>query len=299
MKIAKPEKSAALTVAALVAIALIWGYNWVQMKIAVEYAPPFLFAAMRNTIGAAVMVLMVLVLNKPLRPKAMVETAVAGVLQTGCMYGLVTWALVNGGAGKTAVLAYTMPFWVLLFAWLVLGERVKGLQWVAIALGFAGLLLILEPQTLGAQVGGDDFSKALAVVAGVCWGAGAVVAKRVQMRVEIDLLVFTAWQLIFGALFLVGVALTLPLGPVTWSGPLVGALLYSAIPGTAIAWLLWLYVLGRVRAGLAGLATLMNPAFGVLFAWLQLGEVPSGLELGGMGLIGGALVVVSLAAKSR
>ena len=293
--LAKGQLSAS-TAAALLAIALIWGYNWVQMKVAVQYAPPFLFAALRNAIGAATMGVILLAMRRPLWPKAMGGTAIAGMLQTGCMYGLVTWALVSGGAGKTAVLAYTMPFWVLLLAGLLLGERIRGLQWVAIALGLAGLLLILEPHT--AQ-GGDGFSKIIAGLAGLIWGVGVIVAKRIQTAHPTDLITFTTWQLIFGALLLGGVALTMPLGPVVWSWPFVGALLYSSIPGTAIAWLLWLYVLGRVPAGLAALGSLLNPAFGVLFAGLQLGERPSGLELGGMGLIGGALLLIAIATQRR
>ena len=55
------------------------------------------------------------------------------------------WALESGGAGKTSVLTYTMPFWLLLLAWAFLGERLRGVQWLAVALALAGLVLVLEP----------------------------------------------------------------------------------------------------------------------------------------------------------
>ena len=71
-------------------------------------------------------------------------------------------ALVAGGAGKTAVLVYTMPFWVIPMAWWVLGERVRGLQWAAIAIAGSGLVLILQPWSMG----GSAFSNLLAVAGG-------------------------------------------------------------------------------------------------------------------------------------
>jgi len=51
--------------------------------------------------------------------------------------------LVSGEAGKTAVLLYTMPFWVILLAWPILGERIRGLEWLAVILAFAGLVCIV------------------------------------------------------------------------------------------------------------------------------------------------------------
>ena len=50
-----------------------------------------------------------------------------------------TWALVEGGAGKTAVLIFTMPIWTLLLAWFFLGERIRGKQWLAAASTLTGL----------------------------------------------------------------------------------------------------------------------------------------------------------------
>lgn len=275
---------------ALGAIALIWGYNWVQMKIAVQYCPPFTFAALRTVLGAMSLFLVMALFRKPLLPKEVPGTFLLGTLQTAGMYGLATWALVSGGAGKTAVLVYTMPFWVLIFAWLLLGERVRGLQWVAIGVSFAGLLLILEPQNLS----GTIFSKALAVLSGMSWAAGAIVAKKLHQKVQPDLLSLTAWQTLFGAVPFLLITLLIPSQPIVWSAPFVGALIYNIIPATAIAQLLWLYVLNNLPAGAAGLGTLMNPVLGVLFAWIQLGERPETAELLGMILIASGLVLTSI-----
>ena len=84
---------------------------------------------------------------------------------------------VGGGAGKVAILSYTMPFWVIPMAWWVLGERVRGLQWVAIVIAASGLVLVLQPWSMG----GSAFSNLLAVAGGVTWAASAVVAKRMRL----------------------------------------------------------------------------------------------------------------------
>ena len=60
-----------------------------------------------------------------------------------------------------------------------------------------------------------------------------------------------------------------------------------------VAWLLWLYALQRLNAGIASMASMLAPVIGVLSAWLQLNEVPSKQELIGMLLIAFALVIIS------
>lgn len=286
----KPENKTAI--AALLVLAVLWGYNWVQMKIAVQYASPFVFAGLRIVLGAASLLLSLALLRKPIVPKEIPGTLLTGLLQISGMYGFATWALVSGGAGKTAVLVYVMPFWVLILAWLFLGERVKGMQWVAIAISVCGLLFILEPTNLN----GTILSKVLALLSGLSWAGGVIVAKKLRQTVELDLLSFTAWQTVFGAIPLVLAAVLVPSTPIVWSTPFIIALIYAVIPGTAIATLLWLYVLNCLPAGIAGLGLLMNPVIGVLAAWAQLGEQPGFMEVIGMGLIAIALLLNTLQA---
>ncbi len=208
-----------------------------------------------------------------------------GALQMSGFYGLSTWALVNGGAGKTAVLNYAMPFWVLLLAWLVLGERVRGVQWISVVAALVGLICILMPLSFAEGL----FSKELAILSSVCWAGGVIVAKRLQQRSPLDLLSFTTWQMLFGSIPLILIALLVPSQPIDWSPTFIAAMVYSVIPGNAIAWLLWFYALSRLPAGVAGLGTLAAPVIGVLAARIQLGEEPRMLEAVGMVLIIGAL----------
>lgn len=282
------KRAAYLPFAALALLALIWGYNWVVMKVGTHYADPFTFAALRTFFGAVFMFALLAVLRRPLRPKAFWLTAIFGLLQTGGFVGLSMWALYSGGAGKTSILAYTMPFWLLLFAWPVLGEPVRGLQWASVVLALAGLVFVLGPWNLHGL-----FSSLLALGAGIVWATSSVVVKILRKRHDVDLLSLIAWQGLLGSIPLIVVALlTAKSGP-TWSPSFIAALVFNVVPANALTWVLWLYILHTLPIGTAGISSLAVPVVGVIAAWIQLGERPGVLEAVGMGSIVAALAVLT------
>jgi drug/metabolite transporter (DMT)-like permease len=283
------KRTAYLPFAALALLALIWGYNWVVMKVGMKYADPFTFAALRTFIGAVFMFALVAGLRSPLRPKAFRLTTIFGLLQTGGFVGLAIWAVYSGGAGKTSVLVYTMPFWLLLIAWPALGEPVRGFQWVSIALAFAGLVFVLGPWNLHGL-----FSSLLATGAGLVWAISSVVVKILRKRHEVDLLSLIAWQGLIGSIPLIVVAfLTADSGP-TWNASFIAALFFNVVPANALTWVLWLYILHTLPTGTAGISSLAVPVVGVISAWIQLGEQPGALEAVGMGLIVAALAILTV-----
>jgi len=275
---------------ALILLSVLWGYNWVVMKYALLDAGAFQFGAMRTFLGALCLMLVMWVMKKPLKPKELPMLIVLGILQTCGFTGLIIWALVHGGAGKTAVLTYTMPFWVMVLAWPLLGEKIRGIQWLAVFSSLIGLIIIFDPLHLG----GDFFSMSLAVMGGVFWALAVIVAKKLHHRApHLDLISLTAWQMFFGSLPLVAVALIVDAPPIHWSPRLFAAIGFNAILCNALAWLLWLYALQRLAAGVASMTSMLAPLIGVLAAWVHLGEEPSVLEIVGMLLIGLALVLIS------
>lgn len=280
-------------VAALILLAGIWSYNWVLMKIAVRYASPFDFAAMRAFYGAISLFLVLLAQRRSLKPPAVKSTFWYGVLQSGGTVGLSTWALVSGGAGKTAILTYTMSFWTLLLAWVFLQETLKTQQWYSLGVAAVGLMLIMVPLNLTS----DLVSKGLAVSAGITWAVASIVLKKTDKQ-SIDPLSFTAWQMLFGSLPLIAVSLWLPPSSVQWTPEFVGVLIYNIIPGSAIAWLLWFYVLTYLSTDIASLGALLVPIFSIPMAALQLEEFPTATELTGIVLILAALVVNSTVPKA-
>ncbi len=278
---------------ALAVLAMFWGYNWVVMKIALHYAAPFDFAALRTAGGALSMLVLLALLGQPLRPRYPGRTLLLGLLQTTGFVGLVNSALLHGHAGKSAILAYTMPFWVILLSRPLLGERIRGLRWVAVGLAASGLVLILEPW----QNPPDLASSLLAVTAGVAWAVAVIVAKKIPVADRFELLSLTAWQMAFGCIPLIVIAQLVPSHPVQWTATFVVALAYNIIPANALAWLLWLYILQKLPANISGLSSLVIPVVGVVAAWIQLGERPGIYEGAGMLAIVCALGVLTLASR--
>ena len=274
---------------ALALLSLIWGYNWVFMKRVLDYVDPVDFTALRVLFGTLALFVVMAMRGVSFRLVAPRQTIVLGLLQCGAFSLLIQLAVVNGGAGKTAVLVYIMPFWLLPLAWLLLDERIRGFQWAAIGLGALGLFLVLEPWALQASLA----SNALAVLASIIWAISAVYAKRLRSKVRLNVLSLTAWQMLFGTIVVCAVALILPSRPIEVSAYFIGALAYNALLATGLAWLLWLFVLDRLPAGVAGLSSLGVPAVGVLSAWIELAEQPSAAEGAGMLLIAVALALLS------
>jgi len=275
---------------ALFLLTLIWGYNWVVMKLAVQAAGPFQFAAIRTFFGAVMLFVVLYLSKRPLALKEFPTMLALGLLQTCGFTGLLIWALMTGGAGKTAVLSYTMPFWVMLLAWPMLGEKVQGWQWLAVMFALFGIVLIFDPL----HMKGDVVSMLMALGSGISWAISAIVSKKLhQRRPDLDLLNITAWPTLLGSLPLIVVALLVPMQTIDWSQTFVLTIIYSVFLSGSLAWVLWTYALQRLQAGVASMASMLAPVIGVVAAWLQLGERPSQLELVGMLFIALALVVIS------
>jgi drug/metabolite transporter (DMT)-like permease len=283
-----PIRTRDLGILALVVLGPIWGYGWVATKVALDYSDALTFAALRVPLSAAVLFAVMLVLRKPLRPPPLGWTMLIGFLQTTLFVGLVITALHDTGAGRVSVITYTMPFWLLLLAWIFLGERLRGAQWLAVGLAFAGLVLVVRPWELDGVVSG-----VLTLIGGFAWAASALVVKLMQRRHTVEVLSLTTWQMVFGSIpLIILAALTYDGGP-EWTTGFIWGLGYTVVLANAVAWFLWLYALHALPAGAAGLGTLSIPVVGVIAAWIQLGEVPTLVEGIGMILIIGALAVLA------
>lgn len=273
----------------MVMLVLLWGYSWITSKIALDYASPLDFSAVRVVLGSVSLFAILLWSRASLRPQHLKSAIFIGMVQTAAFIILNTWALSEGGAGKTSVLVFTMPFWVLLFAWPVLGERLRGWQWLAIALALAGLTLILQPWTLRTAL----LAKVLAVLAGVAWAIGVVYAKRLHNREPVDAISFTFWQMLFGTIPVLLIEAAFDRNTIDWTGTFIFCAVFNGAVATGIGWAMWLYVLHRLPAGTTSLSSLGIPVIATLASWLQLGERPAPIELVGMLMIGMALALVS------
>jgi len=275
-------------------IVLVWGYLFVPGKLGVGSSSVFVWAGLRTFPAYLLLLGLLVLLRRPLRPQAPGLTALVGILQVGGFVGFSSAALVTSGAGHTAMLANTWQIWILVMAWLVLQERLRGMQWAAVGVGTVGLILIIEPWRLHGVV-----SSLLALAAALCFAGGAVAAKVLRRRHRVDVLSFTVWQGLLGSLPLVVLAVFIPGDGIRWSGTFIWSLAYSVLIGTALAQFLWLYVLDLIPASIAGIGNLATPIVSVLAAWIQLGEHLSGAEIAGMALVIVALSLLLMASRFR
>ena len=284
----RDPKTLRLAVLALAALSLIWSYNWVVTKEVLRYVGALDFAALRCVFGAALLLVMLPLTGRSLKPPPWRPVLGIGLLQGAGMTGLSQLALTSGGAGKTAVLVYTMPFWVMALAALLPGEKPRRQHIIAAAVAALGLLLVIEPW----HWRGTLLSSALALASGAAWAGGSVVAKLAFRQRSVDFLSLVAWQMAVGAVALAALALATHERPIIWSPYMLGALAYNVLLGTALGWTLWLFILRALPAGMAGLSTLIIPVLSVLWALWLLGEKPGLAEGGGIALILLALVLL-------
>jgi len=280
---------AGIAIVALVLVPIFWGYNWVVMKRAMAFMGAFEFATWRFVPSSLILLGAMVVTRRPLWIRPMWPVIVGGILQTAANTALLLWALRFGPAGRSALLCYTMPFWVLAFAWPLLGERPSRAQAIAVVAAAVGMALVFAAGMGSVR---NLASVALAVISGLCWGAGTVIAKWLLARKRVDSLSLAAWQMFFGGIAVWAIALLVPGRPTQWTPYLVFALIWEILPATALAWILWVALLRRIDAGVASLAILAAPVIGLVGGFVELGERPKGMEAAGLVLILVALVLV-------
>src|SRR5215510_3897486 len=144
MRISQPERRARWLLAVLI---LIWGASWPAIKIGVTAVPPIWFACLRYMVGTACLALIVALrgeLTLPSRSDWKL-IAVSGVLQMAMYSALTAIALTRLPPGRSAVLAFSTPLWVVPLSVWWLRERVSWLGRIGVAAGLIGVLVIASP----------------------------------------------------------------------------------------------------------------------------------------------------------
>lgn len=279
----------------IVLLSLLWGYTWVVSKQALDFAPPFRLTAIRVFGGALALFVALKLLRQPLRLQAPRAVLLISLCQVSAFMLLQTFSLKFGAAGKTAVLVYTMPIWTLLLAWPVLGERVRGAQWLAVGGMLVGLLLIIEPWSLES----DWLSNLFGIGAAMCWAMGTVLVKELRRHHGVNLLSLTAWSNLIGCIPVALIASMADEPPIHWAPEFVLILLVLALISTAFCWWLWTSILDRVPAWEASLLVLGTPVIAIASSRVILDEAFSRYEVAGIVLIGAGLLLLSFVSWLR
>jgi drug/metabolite transporter (DMT)-like permease len=272
----------------LVAMA-VWGINLSAVKTLTATLDVLTVAAVRMVV-AAVALTVLLMLRRERFPSIGGRQGIALALCALVMvYG--NQILFAGGLAKTtatnaALILSLSPLMSSIFAAVVFRERLTGRRAAGVALGFAGVALVIlnRPHaSLGAGTGGD----ALILASVACFASGGIAVQRLSMSLTP---LQIGWSVhVFGAAFLVLQAswapdarfASLAAAPATtW-----GLILYSGVFATAIAALVWNLAIARLGASRTALAIYWVPIFGVAFAAAFLGEPLTLWHLAGLAAV--------------
>ncbi len=213
------------------------------------------------------------------------RAAVLGMLNIGVFFPLIFLAGYRLPGGLAATLTATSPFAVMVLAGLLAAERPTTGGLVGAAVGVVGVgLLVLRG---GLHLDGLGMAASLTAVA--VSSLGYVLVKR--WAPPVGLLTLAAWQLVAGGLVLVPVAAVLEGPPPPLDARAVGGFLYLAVVGTGLAYVAWFNGLRRLRAGSVALIGLLNPLVGVLLGIAFAGENLAPLQLLGIVLVLGGVLL--------
>jgi drug/metabolite transporter (DMT)-like permease len=263
-----------------VAAMLAWGAAYVPSAWLIETWPPLLAAGARLTLAGVLLLVLLALLGRPLRPG--VDPAAVGWLaltQSVLFYGAVFWGIEHAGAGLSAVLANTDPLFVAVLAALVLGEVLAGRQWAGLVVGFLGTVVVLWEGPLWPPA----LSPAALVVVGgaFAWSVGTIVAAR-DVRGRGEPLALAGWQMAVGGLVLLLVGAVAEGAPEATGAREIALIVGLAALGSALPLALFYLALARAPAAEVSAWFFLVPVVGVLTAWPLLGETPSARLLGGM-----------------
>ncbi|QLQ38520.1 EamA family transporter [Micromonospora robiginosa] len=300
---AAPPARTALIWTALALVYVFWGSTYLGIRVAVESLPPLTSAAMRFAAAAAVVLALVLRLRRgpgSLRvpPRHLGSAALVGVLLLAGGNGLVV--LAESGppgdavpSGVAALLVATVPLLVVVLR-TVGGDRPRPWTFVGVALGFAGLVLLVLPRD---GVDGVPLAGALTVVAGaVSWSVGSYLSGRIRMPA--DPFVATVYEMVAGAVALTVIAAVRgelrDFDPAQVTGRSWVALAYLMVAGSLVAFTAYVWLLAHAPISLVSTYAYVNPAVAVALGALLVAEpVTAQVLLGGAVIVAGVAVVVS------
>lgn len=290
-----PERRDAIDFAAsaiMVGLTISWGLNGVAAKLAnVGFSPIFLSLA-RSAIGG--LIIFGWCRYRGVRLFERDGTLMAGIV-VGLLFGI-EFLLVFVGLEYTTVARGTlmlnsMPFWVLIGAHFLLGERMSLQKWAGLVLAFVGVVVVFSDRlsSQGSQPFAGDL---MLLLAGIFWAATTLVIRATKLA-DVGSEKLLLYQL--GMASLIAVPLLPVAGPVfrDVSAVPIAAVLFQAIYVVAFTYIIWFWLLRRYpAAGLSSFAFL-TPAFGVLFGGTLLGEPLSGRIFLALGLIVCGIAVVN------
>ena len=272
-------------------LCVVWSSTWLAIKIGLRDLPPISFVAIRFLI--AIIVLVAVSMGRThLLPRGRndyIILAVTGVLMFAVNYTLLFWAELHVSSGLAAVLQASIPIFGMMFAhWMLPDEPLRLPKFAGAIIALGGVTIICA-RLLGFN-GPLAFWGGMAVVVGAASAAFAnVLVKARSMQLAPAML--AAWQMIFGTAPLLLIGLIVDGNPMRfhWTTASLFCLLYLAVIGSALTFLLLYWLLPRLTVAQLQSISLITPPGAVMLGWLLAGET-----LPISSLLGATLVLVGV-----
>lgn len=275
--------------ALVIILTLGWGMNWPLMKLALAEIPVWTFRGSCTASGAIGLFLIAYFSGQTIRVPAghwrmLALTSFCNVTLWNVFIG---YGLTMLPSGRAAIIAYTMPLWTVLLSRWVLHERLTTRRIFGVALGMAGMILLIGSEL--SVVKAAPLGAALVLGGAFAWALGTVLMRRYPVSLPTTSL--TAWQLLVGGLPIMIGAPILDWG--TWQPIGIKAtmgLVYNMFFVFIFCYWAWFRIATSAPPTVAALSTLMIPVVGVFSGIWLLGESPHWQEYAAM-----VLVIASLA----
>jgi drug/metabolite transporter (DMT)-like permease len=269
----------------------IWGSTWLFIKLGLADLPPITFAGIRFVIACSILFSLILIRRIPL-PRARADwilLATSGILSFGFNYGLVFWGEQYITSGLAALLQATLPAFGLVFAHFHLpSERLSWKKIGGVVLGVCGVGVVFSNQLVVS--GRQALAGCVALVLSAMFAAYSNVLVKAFGK-HLNPAVLSAGQMLFGLLLLLSIGIPLEGNPLRfhWTPIAVIAMLYLAIVGSVIAFLLYYWLVLNMDVTKSMLIALVTPVVAVLLGMIVLGE-----EFGWRTLAGGAMIICGI-----
>ena len=254
-----------------------WGLNFPIMKHLLTEWPPLSSRGLCGIAGAGALALVAVARRQSLQvpPQMWSRLLLVSLLTIGGWVAFMGLALLWLSASEAAVLGISIPVWVALLAWPILGERLSPLRAISLMIALAGITVL---------IGGNGVEASLAKLPGVlcalagavCVALGTVLTKHFPLAMPP--LALAAWQVGIGCvpIAIAGLAIEQPqlaaLSSVGWA-----SMIYMTLIQFCLCYVCWFAALERLPAATASIGTLLVPVIGVLAAGAMLHE-PLGLR---------------------
>lgn len=291
-----PHKSSYKIYLLLIVTVLIWGLSWPVNKIGLQYMPPLWFATFRLFLGTLTLFILVGALRKLKIPHRndFPLILIIGILQIGLFMLFLNLGLKEVPSGRSAILTYTTPLWVMPIAIFFFHEKGSFLKWLGFCLGMGGVIVLFSPWSVDWTNHRMLWGSAVLLLAAICMSIPILCAR--NMRWHSSPLELLPWQLLLGTTILFVLAYFIDPHPfIEWNKTLFLSVGYTAIFSTAFGYLGAITLSKELPSITASLGFLGIPVAGLVFSALLLHEpITTTLIISGVLILSG-LVSVALA----